>query len=128
MMGLLKTRIQKFSELDEKMAFFIALPEYEKELFLNKKNKINDFDTVSLALNAIKETLVSVDDFTNDNLFSALSPLCEKLSMKTGTLMWCARIAVSGLSATPGGATEIMEVIGKEETLSRIDIALKKIS
>ena len=54
-------------------------------------------------------------------------PLTEKLGMKTGTVMWCLRIAVSGMSATPGGATEIMEVIGKDETLSRIDAALAKL-
>ncbi len=128
MLSLLKTRISKLSELDEKMSFFLALPEYSKELFLNKKNKINEYGTVVTALTAIKDTLLSVDDFTNDSLFSALSPLCEKLGMKTGTLMWCARIAVSGMAATPGGATEIMEVIGKDETLSRIDRALSLIS
>lgn len=128
MLALLKTRIAKLSELDDRMSFFLKLPEYDKELFLNKKNKISEFDTVSSALNAIKETLASVDDFTNDNLFAVLSPLCEKLAIKTGTLMWCARIAVSGMSATPGGATEIMEVIGKDETLARIDKALSLIS
>mgnify|MGYP003314581529 CR=1 FL=1 len=55
-------------------------------------------------------------------------PIAEKLAIKTGTLMWCIRIAVSGLSATPGGATEIMEVIGKEESLSRIDAAIAKLA
>jgi glutamyl-tRNA synthetase len=55
-------------------------------------------------------------------------PIAEKLAIKTRTLMWCIRIAVSGLSATPGGATEIMEVIGKEESLSRIDAALAKLA
>ena len=51
----------------------------------------------------------------------------EKLGIKTGTLMWCIRIAVSGMAATPGGATEIMEVIGKEESIQRIKSALAKI-
>jgi glutamyl-tRNA synthetase len=55
-------------------------------------------------------------------------PIAEKLAIKTGTLMWCVRIAVSGMSATPGGATEIMEVIGKEESLKRIDTALSKLA
>ncbi|MBR7117711.1 MAG: glutamate--tRNA ligase [Clostridia bacterium] len=127
MLALLKTRIAKLSEIEEKMSFFISLPEYDKELFLNKKNKIAEFDTVKLVLNEAKEILAGVDKFDNDTLFSALSVLNEKLGMKTGTIMWCIRIAVSGMSATPGGATEIMEVIGKDESLKRIDIALTKL-
>ena len=124
MYTLLKTRISKFSELDEKMAFFITLPEYEKELFLNKKNKIADFDIVSTILCKAKATLEGTADFDNDSLFSALTPIAEELGVKVGTVMWCVRIAVSGLSATPGGATEIMDVIGKAESLARIDKAL----
>ena len=128
MFALLKTRITKLSDMDDKMAFFLALPEYDKELFLNKKNKIADFDIVTTVLTEAKAVLENVSSFDNDTLFAALMPIAEKLAIKTGTLMWCIRIAVSGLSATPGGATEIMEVIGKEESLSRIDIALAKLA
>ena len=124
MLALLKTRISKFSELDDKMAFFLNLPSYDKELFLNKKNKISDYDCVVAVLEKTKQVLLTIDTFDNDTLFSTLSPLSEELAMKTGAIMWCIRIAVSGMNATPGGATEIMEVIGKEETLSRIDTAL----
>ncbi len=125
MLALLKTRISKFSELDEKMAFFLSLPSYDKELFLNKKNKISDYAPVVSVLEKAKQVLLTIDTFDNDTLFSTLSPLSEELAMKTGAIMWCIRIAVSGMNATPGGATEIMEVIGKEETLSRIDTALE---
>ncbi len=125
MLALLKTRISKLSEIDEKMAFFIKLPEYEKELFLNKKNKIADFEIVKTVLTEAKAVLETVDSFDNDTLFTSLMPIAEKLSIKTGTLMWCIRIAVSGMSATPGGATEIMEVIGKEESLNRINNAFE---
>ena len=124
MLSLLKTRISKLSEIEEKMSFFLALPSYDKELFLNKKNKIADFDIVKTVLTSAKEVLSDLSSFDNDTLFAALLPIAEKLGIKTGTLMWCIRIAVSGLGATPGGATEIMEVIGKKESLSRIDKAL----
>ena len=124
MLNLLRTRISKLSEIDEKMSFFIALPEYEKDLFLNKKNKITEFDTVKLVLNEALSVLSEVTTFDNDTLFAALAPLSEKLGLKVGTIMWCVRIAVSGMSATPGGATEIMEVIGKDESLARIKSAL----
>ena len=128
MLALLKTRIAKLSEIDEKMAFFLALPEYEKELFLNKKNKIADFDIVKTVLTEAKAILEGVSSYDNDTLFAALMPIAEKLQIKTGTLMWCVRIAVSGMAATPGGATEIMEVIGKDESLKRIDAALAKLA
>ncbi len=127
MLGLLKTRIAKLSEIDDRLAFFVTLPDYEKELFLNKKNKIADFDIVKTVLTEAKDVLSGVDSFDNDTLFAALMPIAEKLAIKTGTLMWCVRIAVSGMAATPGGATEIMEVIGKTEALARIDVALAKL-
>jgi glutamyl-tRNA synthetase len=127
MLALLKTRINKLSELDEKMAFFLALPSYDKELFLNKKNKIADYEIVKAVLNESLAMLDSLSAFDNDSLFAALMPLTEKLGIKTGTLMWCVRIAVSGMAATPGGATEIMEVIGKAESLDRIKTALAKL-
>ena len=127
MLGLLKTRISKLSEIDDKMSFFLTLPEYEKELFLNKKNKIADFEIVKTVLTEAKDVLAGIESFDNDTLFASLGPIAEKLSIKVGTLMWCIRIAVSGLSATPGGATEIMEVIGKDESLKRIDSAMAKL-
>ncbi len=127
MFALLKTRISKLSEINEKMDFFIHLPDYDKEMFLNKKNKISEFDTVKNVLSEAYSILQAVKSFDNDTLFSSLSPIAEKLGIKTGAVMWCIRIAVSGLSATPGGATEIMEVIGKEESLNRIKISIEKL-
>ena len=72
--------------------------------------------------------LESLESYDNDTLFASLTPISEELGLKTGAVMWCIRIAVSGMSATPGGATEIMEVIGKDESLDRIDKALAKLA
>lgn len=127
MLALLRSRLSKLSEINDRIAFFISLPEYDTELFLNKKNKISEFGVVKTVLTEAKDILSCVDSFDNDTLFAALAPLTEKLSLKTGTIMWCIRIAVSGMAATPGGATEIMEVIGKEATLARIETALAKL-
>ena len=128
MLSLVHTRLSKLSEVNDKIAFFLNLPEYENELFLNKKNKITEFGIVSVILNAALDILTNIDTFDNDTLFSALSPIAEKLEVKLGTVMWCIRIAVSGMAATPGGATEIMETIGKDESISRIKKALSKLS
>ena len=127
MLYLLKTRISKLSEINAKMDFFISLPDYDKEMFLNKKNKILEFDTVKNVLIEAYSILENVVSFDNDTLFASLSPISEKLGIKTGAVMWCIRIAVSGMAATPGGATEIMEVIGKEESLKRIKFSIAKL-
>ena len=89
--------------------------------------KISEFDTVKTVLTEALALLENVESYDNDTLFSSLLPLSEKLGIKTGTLMWCIRIAVSGMAATPGGATEIMEVIGKDESIKRIKSALTRI-
>ena len=127
MLALLHTRLAKLSEINDKMAFFLSLPEYDTELFFNKKNKISDLAVVKTVLCEAKAVLEGIESYDNDTLFAALTPLTEKLGLKTGTIMWCIRIAVSGMSATPGGATEIMEVIGKKESLARIEKALERL-
>lgn len=127
MLALLKTRISKLSEIEERAAFFLSLPDYDTSLFLNKKNKINELDTVRTVLSAALPLLREVSVFDNDSLFAALAPLTESLGLKTGTVMWCLRIAVSGMAATPGGATEIMSVIGRAETLARLEAALQRL-
>lgn len=127
MLSLIKTRISKLSDINDKIAFFIQLPEYDKELFLNKKNKISDYELVKKILAEALPILENTESYDNDTLFTTLSPLAEKLGIKTGALMWCIRIAVSGMPATPGGATEIMEVIGKKESIARIKTAITKL-
>ncbi|MBQ8689141.1 MAG: glutamate--tRNA ligase [Clostridia bacterium] len=127
MLGLLHTRISKLSEINDKMAFFISQPDYTKELFLNKKNKIADFEIVKSVLTEALSVIRNLEAFDNDSLFAALTPIAEKLAIKVGAVMWCIRIAVSGMIATPGGATEIMEVIGKKESIARIEAAIAKL-
>ena len=70
--------------------------------------------------------LEKAESFDNDTLYALLLKVAEELGCKSGAVMWCLRIAVSGLAVTPGGATEIMEVIGKDEALRRIALALQK--
>jgi glutamyl-tRNA synthetase len=123
---LLQGRIGKLSEIEEKCAFFRALPEYEPALFENKKNKV----TLPLAKDVLVAVLPALNDCTvwnNDALYEALLAVSEKLGCKSGAVMWCARIAVSGMAVTPGGATEIMAAVGKEESLRRLQIALDKL-
>ena len=125
MLALLHSRLDKLSNIEEKITFFISLPEYTSELFVNKKNKV----TLENAPEILKEALPVLEaqnEWDNDSLYACLVALSEKLAIKSGTLMWCLRIAASGMAVTPGGATEIMEVIGKNEAISRIKTAIAK--
>lgn len=122
---LLQGRIGKFSEIAEKSSFFLTLPEYESSLFANKKNKVTP-ESAKEMLQALLPLLEDQQEFDNDSLYALLLSASESMGVKSGALMWSVRIAISGLSVTPGGATEIMEVLGKETSLARIRIALEK--
>ena len=125
-LSLIWGRIEKLSQSDEKLSFFEKLPDYSVELFENKKNKV----TPELAKTVLENTLNALnesDDFTNDSLYSVLLKVAEDMGIKSGAVLWCVRIAVSGMTVTPGGATEILEVLGKEESLSRISFAISKL-
>ncbi len=125
MLRLLSSRLDKFSSIEEKIQFFMDIPAYESELFLNKKNKVT-LENAPVILSEALPVLEGVEEWSNDALYNALLALCEKLGIKNGTLMWCLRIAVSGMAVTPGGATEIMEVIGKDESVARVKAAIAK--
>lgn len=127
MLSLIQGRIEKLSEADEKLAIFSSLPDYGTDMFVNKKNKVTEESAREL-MPLIAKELQLVGEWSNDALYDALTALAEKLSVKSGALLWCVRIAVSGMPVTPGGATEIMDVLGKEESLRRIETAIEKLT
>ena len=92
-------------------------------IYYNKKQK-TDAELAKNLLPKIRAFLETVDDFSSDNLFNVLSSFAESLEVKARQLFYVLRIAVTGLEVTPGGATEILEIIKKEETLSRLDFAI----
>ncbi len=127
LIGLLYGRLSYLGEAAEKVAFFLSLPEYSTELFPNKKNKVT-LDNAKKLIDAALKAAETLEDFSNDSLFSALSAVATELGEKSGAIFWCVRVALSGQSVTPGGATEIMEVLGKEESLRRLALASQKLS
>lgn len=124
--AMIQTRISSFPEVNEKAAFAAALPDYELSLFVNKKNKTTE-ETAKTVLGAAIPKLEACADWDNDTLFALLKELAEALELKAGAVMWVIRIAVSGLSVTPGGATELMDVLGKEESLRRLKIGYDRL-
>lgn len=117
--AMVKTRIEIFPDIKEHVDFFDALPDYDTEMYTHKKMKTNSETSLSV-LKDLLPILEAQEDYTNDALYQTLSAYVEEKGYKNGYVMWPVRTAVSGKQMTPGGATELMEVLGKEESLARI--------
>ncbi|RGZ01865.1 glutamate--tRNA ligase [Clostridium sp. AM58-1XD] len=117
--SMVKTRIEVFPDIAEHIDFFQELPEYDVAMYTHKKMKTNG-ETSLATLKEVLPILEAQEDFGNDALYEALSGYVADKGIKTGFVMWPIRTAVSGKQMTPAGATEIMEVLGKEESLRRI--------
>ena len=85
-------------------------------------------ETSLIALKAIRETLAPLADWKLETIHDALFALIEKMGVKNGYILWPLRVAVSGKQFTPGGGVELAEILGKEETLRRLDIGIEKLS
>ena len=120
---LCKTRIQIFSEIPEKIDFLEEFGDYDLNLFENQKQKASA-ELAKQILPKIKEVLSGVDAWDNSSLFNALVELSTALEIKKQALLWITRIAITGKESTAGGATEVAEVLGKTETLRRIDYSI----
>ena len=116
---MVKTRIEIFPDIAEHIDFFENLPEYDVSLYTNKKWKVNEEKSL-VVLQDLLPALESQEDYSNDALYDLLKKYADEKGFKAGYVIWPVRIAVSGKQNTPAGATEIMEVIGREETVSRI--------
>ena len=114
---LVRTRIEIFPDMEEMVSFFEELPEYSADLFENKKQKATKENSLQI-LEELLPLFESAEKFTNDALFEIIAAYAEAHGFKNKTVIWAVRIAVSGREVTPAGATQIMEILGKEESLS----------
>lgn len=124
---LVKTRIEVFADIKDRIDFFEVLPEYDTAMYCHKKMKTNEEKSLEV-LKEVLPLLEAQEDFSNDALFELLKGYVEKKGVKVGFVMWPLRTAVSGKQSTPGGATELMEIFGKEESLARIRKGIELLS
>ena len=125
--AMVKTRIEIFPDIKELIDFFEEVPEYDVSMYTHKKMKT----TAETSLAVLKEVLPLLkaqEDYSNDALYAMLSAYVAEKGYKNVYVMWPIRTATSGKQMTPCGATEIMEVIGKEESIARIEKAIDKLS
>ena len=123
---MVQTRIEVFPDIEGLVDFFNEVPEYDNELYSHKKMKTNPESSL-VVLKEILPLLESIDDYSNDNLYAKISEFVAEHEYKNGYVLWPLRTALSGKPTTPGGATEIMDVVGKEESISRIKAAIAKL-
>ena len=120
---LTQGRIDTLDDIAGLVNFLEEYGEFDSGLYFNKKMK-TDAASAKEVLPKVREKLASLGEWNNDSLFAALTGLAAELGVKNGVVLWPARVAVSGRENTPGGATELAELIGKEETLRRLDFAI----
>ena len=127
--ALLQTRISRFGEIPEQIKFLIDYPAFDASLYENKRNKVTP-DKAKELLPAVIELLQSVpeSEWQNDNLYAKLEAHIEATGVKKGLLMWVVRIAAAGQKVTPGGATEILALLGKENSLARLQKSLANLA
>lgn len=121
--ALLQARCEKLTDIPEKVDFFDALPEYPVDYYTNKKSKTNP-DVSRAMLEAVIPVLEGLTEWTDETIHDALVDLAQRLEVKNATLMWPVRIAAAGKLVTPGGAVEICRILGKDETLRRLNAGL----
>ena len=125
--AMVKTRIEVFPDIKDHVDFFEKVPEYDSSMYVYKKMKTTQ-ETSLQVLKEVTPLIQAQEDFSNDALFEMLSAYAKEHGYKVGYVMWPIRTALSGKQMTPAGATEILEVLGKEESLLRIQAAIEKLS
>ena len=125
--GMVQTRIEVFPDIPELIDFLRQVPEYDSAMYTHKKMKTTQESSLAL-LQEVLPILEAQEDYSNDALFAALTQWGKEKGYKTGFIMWPIRTALSGKQSTPAGATEILELLGKEESLERIRAAIHKLS
>ena len=124
---LIQSRIETFAEIEDKLRFLWEFGPFDSNLYVNQKQK-TDADTARAILPLVREKFANVEVWDNAHLYESLVQLATEQGVKNGKVLWPARIALTGLAATPGGASEIAEIIGKEETLRRLDMSLAQLN
>lgn len=124
--SVLQPRIETFNDIASQTDFLEKMPEYGLELYTNKKMK-TDVEVAKKTLALALTDLQKVSDWKNDVLFESLKELAVANELKNGQILYPLRIALSGKETTSGGATEIAAILGKNETISRIEQAIQKL-
>ena len=125
--ALLQQRTEVLTDIAPKLDFFDELPEYDAELFVHQKSK-STLESAKTVLEQIIPMFAEITEWKDEEILSAMTKLTEAMGVKKSVVMWPVRIGAAGKAVTPGGAVEICRILGKDETLRRLGVALKKLA
>ena len=125
--ALIQTRIEIFSEIPQKLAFLPEVAPHETALYCHKKFKLDEAGARE-SLQQVKEAYEGIETWCEQSIHDTLIQLAQEKGKKNGAIMWPARVALCGLESTPGGAVELADILGKDETLRRLDRAIAMFS
>ncbi|HHX55056.1 MAG TPA: glutamate--tRNA ligase [Clostridiales bacterium] len=124
---LVKSRIEIFPDVKDMIDFFEDLPDYDLDLYTNKKSKTNPENSLEILQEQLA-LLEELEDYSKPGIQDCINKYIEDKEMNKRKGLWPIRIAVAGKQVTPGGAYEIIEILGKEETIRRIKLAIEKLN
>ena len=124
--ALLQQRTEVLTEIPEKLDFFDSLPEYGTELFVHKKSKSDEASSLEV-LEKVIPLFEALETWDDESILNVMVKLAEDMGAKNAKVMWPVRIAAAGKAVTPGGAVEICRILGKDETLRRLRVAVEKL-
>jgi glutamyl-tRNA synthetase len=125
--SILQPRLEVLTQIPEKIAFLRALPGYDAALFVHQKMKTTK-EMSLLVLQAAKERLEALGDWTEQGIHETLLGIVDSLSLKNGQVFWPVRIALTGMQVSPGGADEAAALLGREESLERLATGIEKLT
>ena len=124
--ALIQVRTENLGDIPSLVGFFGQLPSYKVELFVHDKSK-STLESSKMVLQGVQPLFAGLDEWTNESLFDCLKAFSKEQGLKVGTVMWPIRTALSGQDTSPGGATELAAILGKDESLRRITLGLEKL-
>ena len=125
--ALVQSRCEILSDLPERVDFLDRLPEYETELYIHKKSKTNLENSLD-TLRTLLPVLEAQEDWSNEGLYERLVALAAEKEVKNSVILWPLRVALSGKDSTPGGATELASLLGKEASIARVKKGIELLS
>ncbi len=123
---LMQSRTDVFKNIPDMVAFLAEMPEFSNDLYTHKKMKTNP-EVAKENLLFIKPILENITDWNEQNIHDVVMAAIAESGKKNGAVLWPLRIAISGLESTPGGAFEIAYLLGREETMKRIESSVAKL-
>lgn len=120
---ILKTRVEVLSDIPSKIDFLEEYCEFDSALYFNKKMK-SDENVARTVLPLAVQKLAALEKFENSEIYAALCESAQENGMKNGQVLWCVRVALTARENTPGGASEMAELLGKERSIERLNAAI----